>query len=247
MTINKKSTDKKKESSKKNNNIHSGHRARIKTKFLANGFENMLDYEILELLLFYSIPYKDTNVIAHNLINTFGSISSVLDASVENLTNIDGITQNSAVLIKMIPQLASAYNIDKHDKSRTFCVQEACSMFLDKYIGVINETVYLALINSYGRLIYMDKVAEGNLNKSYIYMRKLVLTALQHNAQYAILAHNHPSGVAMPSSSDVETTQKIKKILSELNVTLVDHIIIGNGEAVSLKSSDMFKSIFNTD
>ncbi len=239
-----------KKDSKNNNDIekiHAGHRARVKQKFLQIGTETMLDYEVLELLLFYSIPYKDTNVIAHRLINTFGSISSVFDASVENLTNVEGITENSATLLKMIPELSRIYNIDKFDKTKVFSVSKACEVFLDKYIGIINETVYLALINSMGRLVFIDKVAEGNLNKSHIYMRRLVKTALQYNAEYAILAHNHPSGVAMPSTSDIETTLKIKDILAKLNIILVDHIIIGNGDAVSLKSSKTFKDTFCTD
>ncbi len=245
----KKESDKKqsKEKNKVISNVHAGHRNRVKQKFLQTGVETMFDYEILELLLFYCIPYKDTNVIAHQLINTFGSISSVFDASVENLINVAGITENSATLIKLIPELARAYSMDKHDKTKVFSVKEACSMFLDRYIGIVNETVFLALINSSGRLVFIDKVAEGNLNKSHIYMRRLVGTALQYNAEYAILAHNHPSGIAMPSTSDIETTLKIKDILAKLNIILVDHIIIGNGDAVSLKSSQMFKDTFCTD
>lgn len=228
-------------------NPHAGHRLRVKQKFLANGFENMLDYEILEMLLFYSIPYKNTNVIAHDLINTFGSISSVFDSSVENLKTVDGITENSAILIKMIPNLLQIYSTDKYKLENIFNVKKACDVFLKKYIGVINETVHIALADSAGRLIYIGKISEGNLNKSHIYMRKLILTVLQHNAKYAILSHNHPSGIALPSRSDIETTKKIKAVLSSLDITLIDHIIVANNNAVSLKSSDEFKYIFNTD
>ena len=234
-------------SSDKPKNPHAGHRNRAKQKFLASGFENMLDYEILEMLLFYSIPYKNTNVIAHDLINTFGSISSVFDSSVENLKTVDGITENSAILIKMIPNLLQVYSTDKYKLENIFNVKKACDVFLKKYIGVINETVYLALADSAGRLIYIGKISEGNLNKSHIYIRKLISTVLQHNAKYAILSHNHPSGIALPSLSDIETTKKLKSVLASLDITLIDHIIVANNNAVSLKSSDEFKYIFNTD
>lgn len=235
------------ENKEKPKNPHTGHRLRVKQKFLKNGFENMLDYEILEMLLFYSVPYKNTNVIAHNLINTFGSISSVFDSSVENLKSVEGITENSAILIKMIPNLLQVYNTDKYKLENVFNVKKACDVFLKKFIGVINETVYLALADSAGRLIYIGKISEGNLNKSHIYVRKLISTVLQHNAKYAILSHNHPSGIALPSQSDIETTKKLKSILANLDIILIDHIIVANNDAVSMKSNEDYKNIFNTD
>ena len=138
-----------------NDNVHSGHRERLKKRFIDNGFDNMEDHEILELLLFYAIPRKDTNELSHRLIDHFGSISSVFDASISSLIEVKGVSNNTAILIKMIPGISSVYEYNKHQTDKPVNIDMICKLLLKKYIGIDNEVIYLTLLDVKCKLIFM--------------------------------------------------------------------------------------------
>lgn len=228
-------------------NPHSGHRDRVRERFLKEGLDNFDDHNVLELLLFYSIPQKDTNEIAHNLVNTFGSISGVFDAKLEDLCKVKGITQRTAVLIKMIPQLFKKYETDKLNKDDAVLntvdlVAEYISKF---YKGVTEERLYLLCLDTNCRLLSCNMISTGTVNATQINNRKIIETAYSVNATNIILVHNHPSGIVAPSKKDVDTTIAIANLMSSIGLRLSDHIIIGNGnDYFSFRKSDKWNGIF---
>lgn len=225
--------------------LHEGHRERIKEKFLKSGLDDFEPYAILELLLFSTISRKDTNMIAHKLIENFGSLSGVFDAPYDELLKVDGIGKTSATLIKLIPQLSRCYLLDKQqDKNRIFNTETAGKMLIKKYIGRSNEVVVLLLLDSKSRQLYCDVVNEGSVNTVPIYVRKIVELAVRYNAVGAILSHNHPSGNMMPSSGDIASTKDVFQALETVNVRLNDHIIVADNDYFSMADSGLMDKMF---
>ena len=224
---------------------HDGHRDRMRQKFITDGLDSFNPHEVLELLLFYAIPRRNTNDIAHRLMDTFGSLSAVFDASKESLCRVEGVGESAATLIKMIPQLSRRYMDDKYNTPATLMNSESVGdMLLKKYIGRNFETVYLVLADSKRKLLFCGIVSEGSVNASEIYVRKIVEYAIRYSASYAILAHNHPSGVALPSRDDLTTTAQVRDALALINVQLIDHLIIADNDYVSLAQSGIGDTLF---
>lgn len=228
-----------------NKNIHEGHRKRVKTKFLKTGINGMDEHNIVELLLFFGIPYKDTNEIAHRLIDRFGSLTSVLDAPVEELKSIDGIGENAAVLIKLVHDISCVYSENKIKTKIDISDFDRASDFLSmKYMGEENEIVYLLSINSKGRLERCIKLCDGSLDSASIDKRELMKIALINNVKDAILAHNHPRGFAVPSLADVKATQELVSLFSTVGINIADHIIVAEDGCFSMAENNKYKSIF---
>lgn len=225
--------------------MHDGHRQRLKQRFLEEGLSSFPDHNILELLLFFTIPRRDTNEIAHKLIANFGSLSAVFDASVEELVKVDGIGENSATLINLLPEVYGKYSEDKLKNIITITSTDcAGKYFLSKFIGVKNERVYLLCLDNKGSVINCDMVSEGSLKMAEIAGRKVIEKALKNNASSVILSHNHPGGVPAPSSDDVKTTRSIINALNTIDVKLVDHIIVADTEYFSMADCDKFTYLF---
>lgn len=222
----------------KDKDIHKGHRERMKKRYMLQGVESMNDHEILELLLFYAIPRRNTNELSHKLIEKFGSISAVFDAGIACLREVEGIGESAAMLITMVPKLARIYLSDKHENVREIDFREIPKMVVDKYVGVENERLHLLLFDVKKKLIFSGAINEGNSTLVEIYTKKIVTLANQYNARFAIIAHNHPSGNAMPSSGDIKATNVVKDILKSIDVKLIDHLIVADGDYVSLLGED---------
>ncbi len=204
----------------------------------------MQPHELLELLLYYAIPRKDTNPIAHQLLEAFGgSFSAVLDAPVQRLEEIPGITHNVAVLIKLIPVLAKTYLTDKTDVGTVLHTSEEFGRYLlPRYVGSVNEEVQVICLDSKHRLIHSKRVYEGKVNAVEISIHKIVEYALLNKASGIVIAHNHPNGIAIPSSADIETTMKLAETLSVFHIQLLDHIVIAGDDFVSLADSGILSS-----
>ncbi len=225
--------------------MHEGHRKRLRQRFLDCGLSDFQDHNILELLLFYTIPRKDTNELAHRLINTFGSFSAVFDASFEDLIKVEGIGENTASLIKLIPLIYGEYMQDKLSKTTTIFSTDAAGEYLTaKYIGIKNETVMLLCLDNKGCVTNCDILSQGSLTMTEIAGRKIVETALKNNATSAILAHNHPGGLAIPSSADVDVTRKMIVLLNSIDVKLKDHIIVADDKYFAMADSPKFSLLF---
>lgn len=219
-------------------NVHEGHRKRMKEQFLKNGFDAFAQHNILEFLLFYSIPRGDTNPLAHKLIDTFGSLSSVFDAAPEELMKVSGIGESSAILITMIPQIARRY---LEDKAEAVNVMGSCSdigaYLVPKFVGRKDEALMLVSVDNKNKVLTCSIVAEGTVDSAKISSRKVMEEAMKVNATRVILAHNHPRGTAIPSAEDILITRSIGNLFEKVGIELVDHIIVAEDDYVSMMAS----------
>ena len=219
-------------------NLHAGHRERLKKRFLQQGLDGFTDVQALELLLFYSIPRQDTNLIAHRLLTHFGSLSQVLEAPAEELMKVGGIKEHSAVLLNLINQMGRFYLVDKAQRERVLPTIEDCARYLQPYFyGRMNETVFLLCLDAKCKAISCKEVGEGSINSAGITVRKIVETALREGATTVVLAHNHPSGIAIPSPEDIQTTRQVAAALRSVEVYLADHIVVADDDYVSMVQS----------
>ena len=222
--------------------VHKGHRDRLRERYLKDGLDSFEDHQVLELLLFYSIQRKDTNEIAHRLLKEFGSLANVLDASGEDLMNVEGIGMNSAVLLSCISDVFRKYKQSLMDKNPLIETTSGAMIYAKNLLeGRKYENLYVICLNGKGEIIHSRKVAEGTLSEVSAYPRKIVEAALQCKAFSVILAHNHPGGSAMPSEADLLVTRKVAKALALVDIELKDHIIVGKDKAISLKEINAFK------
>lgn len=229
-----------------NGKEHTGHRQRLKKKFIENGLDFFETHEALEMYLFYAIPRRDTNPLAHRLLDRYGTIAGVCDAPIDELEKEFGLSESAAVFLKMLPQMSRLYNESKISYDNPIELDKVGDMFMTKFIGRTNEEVALMLGDAKGKMIYFNIVAKGSLNSTDLPVRKIVDLALRHNAKTAFIAHNHPSGSALPSPSDLEATKFIRETLLAIGVNLIDHYIITNEDYVSLRDSELSGKIFYT-
>ncbi len=210
--------------------LHSGHRQRLKRRYLDCGVENLSDHEILELLLFYSIPQKDTNSLAHELIDRFGSLRGVLSADVDTLKNTNGIGEHSAILISLLSDVQRRIRLSENVEVQNMnSLSKIGTYLMNYYEGVNEERVTMMLFDNSMKLIDFVLISSGSVNSSSVDCRTIAETALRKNASCVILAHNHPNGLAIPSSEDRLITKNIDAALSVIGVHLIEHIIVGSG------------------
>lgn len=218
--------------------IHDGHRERLKERFRKEGLDNFTQVQALELLLFYCIPRKDTNPIAHALISRFGSFAQVLEASVSDLMKVEGVGESAAVFLNLLAQSGRYYARSCNDQIRVLSTAESCAQYLlPFFLGRTVEMVYLLCLDAKCKLLSCNCISQGSVNTAGISVRRVVEEALSTNATTVVLAHNHPGGVAVPSKEDVQTTYQIAAALRAVEVTLLDHIIVAEGDYVSLVQS----------
>ncbi len=221
--------------------IHKGHRQRIRERFLKSGLSGFEEHEVLELLLFYCIPRCDTNGIAHNLVNRFGSFAQVLDAPVSELEKIGGIGANAAVFLSLMRQVSGYYQINRFAKNEALTSTDAYGRYLIPYFATQrSEEVYLLCLDAKCMVLSCQKVGDGSINATNISIRKIVEMALAANATSVVLAHNHPSGIAIPSAEDIATTKLVANALIMVDVILSDHIIVADGDYISLVQSNLY-------
>lgn len=241
-----KKTEKPKNKSK-DENVHAGHRERLRNRFLKDGLDSFEDHNILELLLFYSISRKDTNEEAHALINEFGSLANVFDASYEDLCQVKGIGERTAMLIKLMPALFRKYETDKLNKENVMLYSaELVAEYTSKYFkGLTEERLYLLCLDSNAQIVSFDLISSGDVKSTPVNNRLITEIALTSKAATIILVHNHPSGITAPSKMDINATQNIMNALSVIGLHLSDHIIIGHGnEFFSFRRSPKWKHLF---
>ena len=217
---------------------HDGHRKRLKARFVKSGLDDFEPHNVLELLLFYGVPRKDTNPLAHRLIDRFGSLSGVFDAKPEELVKVDGVTENTAVLISMIPQIARKYLEDKADAVGVISgFTDIGSYLMPKFVGRTVETVMLAALDNKNKIISCSIIAEGENDRANLSKRRVMEEAIRVGATRVVLAHNHPRGFAMPSKEDIFLTEEIYSLLRSVEIELVDHFIFAEDDFVSLAAS----------
>lgn len=215
--------------------MHSGHRERVKKKFVDCGELAFSDHELLELLLFYSIPRQNTNDIAHRLIERFGSLKGVIEAKLEELMTVKGIGRNTAILIKTSFAISARSKNNTVDKRTHFkSLNDIQKYFLDVFSNDSYESVYLLLLNHNFKYLDCKKLCEGDRDYSSVKMDEIVKAVMGVNAKHIVLAHNHPNGSTRASREDIDVTLKVQDCLKHINVSLIDHFIIANGFVISI-------------
>jgi DNA repair protein RadC len=223
-------------------NVHKNHRQRVFDRLERDGLDSFYDHEILELLLFYTVPRMDTNPIAHRLINEFGSLAAVMDADIKSLEKVQGVSHKSAVLIKLMPQLIRRYSLDKFEpKSELSSFEKASQYAQSLMIGEKREVFYILCLDIKGRLIKAEKIKEGTASEIVVNPRAVVLAAAQNEPAGVIMVHNHPGGRAHPSAEDIELTRKAALALGLIGIPLLDHIIVAQGEIMSFKRNGLME------
>ena len=222
--------------------VHDGHRERLKSRFLEHGMDSFNDLNALELLLFYAIPRRDTNVIAHALLDRFGGLSGVFDASIPELTDVPGIGENAALLIKLVPQMMKKCELSKVSDMRTFHKSSQVAQFLiPRFLEEREELVLVLCLDTRNNLLCCEVLNRGVVNAVDISTRRLVEHALKHKASAVVLAHNHPDGVAMPSREDEIFTGKAQEALRLMGIRMMDHIIVAGTNYFSMRDSGFYR------
>ena len=222
---------------------HTGHRDRLRKEFMARP-ESFPDHKVLELLLFYVLPRQDTNPLAHDLLDRFGSLQGVLDAKPEALAQVKGVGERAAVLFRAVKELGRRYLAARSSlEDIVDRTAVACDLLRPCFFGARNERVAVLCMDGKRKVLGVRQVAEGNVNAVEVTTRLIVEAALSLNATNLILAHNHVSGLAFPSPEDKVTTRHLCEVLRQLGIELLDHLIFSDDDAVSLRESGFFASM----
>ena len=203
-------------------NVHKEHRKRLRNRFQKEGLQSFEPHQVLELLLTYAIPQKDVNPIAHDLLNTFGTIDKVLEAPLQDLEKVNGIGEYAATLIRLAGAVSAYYADSKNQDMQILDSTEKLGKF-------------------FLRLLDCSVISEGSVTEAPLPLRKVIDTLLRFRATAAVIAHNHPNGFALPSSADCMMTQELMNCLQKIEVQLLDHIIVSGNEFTSLRDSGMMK------
>ena len=223
---------------------HTGHRERMKAEFLARGLEGWPDHRVLELLLFYTIPQGDVNDLAHELVERFGSLAGVLDASVEELKKVKGVGDHTAVFLRMLPAVLGRYQGARTRLSAIINSPEEAYAWLEPYFfGARNEMVYVLCLDGKRQVLGVRKVAEGSIELAEVNTRRIAEEAIGLRAAQIYVAHNHVSNLAIPSQADWLTTDPLRGALRPIGIELIDHLVFVDGDMVSLKDSEHLKSL----
>ncbi len=231
----------------KQKNPHKGHRKRLKKELLFKDFsENTETHKLLEALLFFGVPQKDTNVIAHELLEEFGSLRGVLEAEPEDLFQIKNMTENVTALIKLVLPIARRYGTEKFEgKGYKFrSLDEIGEYLVEKHSGYPNEVFIVTTFRADGSKITSDIVKKGDSVSVTLPMKDIINSVLKHNAPIVVFSHNHINQPALPSKEDIVMTQKLKYMLDQIGCKLIDHIIVSGNDFISLAQSNDYKSLF---
>ncbi len=216
-------------------NLREGHRQRVRERFRTEGLDHFAPSGILEFILFYSVPRRDTLDLAHRLIDHFGSLAAVLEAPYEELMRIEGVTATTADLLTALPQLARRYLLDANSGKSALTTPQALKEYLIPYFcGRTEESVFLLCLDQARRPIVCKLLSKGDFDSVQIETRQIVAAALNHRAASVVLAHNHPHGITIPSRGDCTITIQLKKALAAVHIPLADHIIVARGQASSM-------------
>ncbi len=217
---------------------HTDHRQRLRAKF-AESPEILEDHELLELLLFYSVPRKNTNDTAHLLLKRFGTLKRVLDAGIPALKTVDGVGDQSALFFRVVAETMRRYNFYRNIENDNFRLSSELKKYLtDLFVGTDNETVYLLLFTASNQLISCHKLSEGYSCRVDLSLREILFLTISENASSVVLAHNHPGGKAIPSGEDIHFTHRLHSLLTSINVELVDHYVIAGNECRAIMGED---------
>lgn len=224
----------------KNERLHEGHRSRLRQRFENEGLRDFQPHEALELLLFYSVPMKDTNELAHRLLDKFGSLDRVLDADISQLTRVEGVGYNTAVLLRLMPELAQYYAKVRFNKKVRIENSEEMGEYMCSRIGMFPYEAFAAAAFDSGRNeIAFEIISEGSVSQTEVQLRRLTEFAIRRRAEILVVAHNHVAGAPMPSHADREATRIMCRALLQIGIRVADHIIVSGDRYYSFAMNDI--------
>ena len=220
--------------------VHDGHRDRLRQSYLEHGLMSMNDINALELLLFYAIPRRDTNETAHRLLDRFGSLDGVFSAPLDELKEVEGIGENAAALLTLIPEIVKKSRVSKAREIRQIrSSDDAGAYLLPYFLNEREEVVYLLCLDAKRCVICCSEMGRGVVNSVNTGIRRIVEGALKARACSVILAHNHPDGIALPSREDELFTRALFNALETVSIRLEDHIIVAEDDYTSMADTGL--------
>ncbi len=217
--------------------LHDGHRERKRVQFRQHGLDGFADHEVLELLLYYAIPRRDTNETAHRLLQKFGTLQNVFNAPAEELSRVEGMGEGAALFLTLLPAVYRRTMRSTGQEKVLNSVEKCGRYFLSLLAQERQETLYQLCLDAKGKLLTCKKQSQGSADCTALSVRQVVENALLSGASAVVLAHNHPSGVALPSENDRAVTLWVRDALKTMDIRLLDHIIVADGDYVSMNQS----------
>lgn len=217
-----------------------GHRQRLKQRFLKAGRKSLADYELLELLLTYVIPRKDTKPIAKALLRKYRSFNSILEQPADRLESVEGVGSQSSTFLRIIRSCIERYLEHKVEHAKRISSAEEVAQFVRIELGARQRECLMALyLSDSNRLLHHSIITEGTVNRTAFYPREIIRRGLICNATGLIIVHNHPDGQPVPSDHDLEMTRKLEDAAALLSIKLFDHIIVTEQQAYSIKTGKL--------
>ncbi len=227
--------------SQNDSNLHKGHRSRIRNRYKNAGIGSFEEHEVLEMLLFYVIPQKNTNPLAHKLLDKFISLKGVFSASIPDLMAVKGVGIATATFLNFIGELFNIYSSKEYTECTLKNTEERYTYFVNKLQNEVKKEVLLVVcLDNAMRVRRCSKLETGELETVHFKTQDLTNIILQSNCKNVILAHNHLTGEAVPSYEDIKNTKYIKNMLEKLGINLIDHIIVPNKQACSMAELKFF-------
>ena len=222
--------------------VHEGHRERMRKRLLQEGADGLANHELLEMLLYGTIPRGDTNEIAHHLLDEFGSISHLIEAEPDEIAKVSGVGLKTGIFLSLLHELVLRYEKEKTtDRPSLVSIQRSVEYCRSLLAFRPTERFYAVYLDSRRMVLHASKVSEGTVNDTSVSPRMIVEQALRYKATGILLCHNHPNGNAKPSFSDIEMTSQLKMMLTPLGVEVIDHVIIGENQYFSFFENDMLR------
>lgn len=222
---------------------HTGHRDRVRNRFLREGLDGFAEVHCLEFLLFFVIPRHDTNLIAHDLLKRFGSFAGVLEAPLSELEKVPGMGKKSALLLHLMPSLCRYYRTKQAELNTVLSDLDKCADYLTpRFFGLRDECVFALCLDAKCKVLGCQLIGHGSVNSANVPIRRIVEYALSLNASSLVLAHNHPSGIAIPSQEDLDATVRLSAALDAVGIILADHIVVADDDYVSMAQSGQYQA-----
>ena len=222
--------------------VHDGHRDRMRERFLLEGPDGLADHELLEMLLYGTIPRGNTNEVAHSLLDEFGSFTNLIESDPHEITKTAGVGEKSAIFLSLLHELVRRYENEKlEEKSALTSISRCADYCMTLLRFCATERFYVICLDSRRRVIHTAKVSEGTVGHAHVPIRTVVEKALRYNATGIVLCHNHPRGNVRPSNDDIHLTSELKKALLPLGIEVVEHIIVGDHQYFSFFENDLLK------
>jgi DNA repair protein RadC len=216
-------------------NLHKDHRSRVRNRYIKEGLDHFEDHQVLEFLLFHTIPRRDVNPLAHQLLETFGSFAGVLDATYDELLRCPGVGEYTAAFLSMIPSLCRRYLMDRQTRYPCFGDMHKLGSYLVNYfVGETREKLIAVYLNNRSEMIDLEIISEGVVNKTDANLRRIVEGAVTKRAAAVVLAHNHPDGPCVPSDADVSLTSFFGETLKRIDIPLSEHFVVAESRYVGI-------------